>query len=145
MVEYTGSDGTSMMTMYYIELALAVIINFYAVRNYAKVYKYRLNNRDAGRYITSVAVWQLLFCSFLPALFGFVAGVRMTTRKVQVETKEVNNPYLSDYKLNAMAEAVSRLKELRNKGAISEEEYYASLNKVLEGQKYQDKTLWKKY
>ena len=52
-------------------------------------------------------------------------------KKVLVETTPAN-PYISDYKLNAMSEAVARLKELRDKGAISEEEYYINLNKILE-------------
>jgi len=133
LVDYMGAtDISSMMTMYYIELFVAVLINIYAIKNYTKVYKFRLNNRDAGRYLTSVALWQLLFCSWVPAIFGFIAGFRMMRRKVEVQTAPAN-PYLSDYKLNAMSEAVARLKELRDKGAISEEEYYASLNKVLEG------------
>lgn len=133
LAEYMGVEDTSfMMTMYYVEMFLSVLINIYAARNYSKVYKFRLNNRDAGRFITSVALWQLLFSSWVPALFGFIAGIRMMRRKVEVETSPAN-PYLSDYKLNAMSEAIARLKELRDKGAISEEEYYASLNKVLEG------------
>lgn len=133
LVDYMGAtDISSMMTMYYIELFVAVLINIYAVRSYSKVYKFRLNNRDAGRYLTSVALWQLLFCSWVPAIFGFIAGFKMVKRKVEVQTTPAN-PYLSDYKLTAMSEAVARLKELRDKGAISEEEYYASLNKVLEG------------
>lgn len=128
-----GSEESSyMLTMYYIEMFLAILINIYAVRNYTKIYKFRLNNRDAGRYLMSVALWQLLFCSWVPALFGFLAAIRMIKRKVEVQTVPAN-PYLSDYKLNAMSEAIARLKELRDKGAISEEEYYASLNKVLEG------------
>jgi hypothetical protein len=133
LMEYLGvNDVSQMLTMYYIEMGLAILINFYALKNYLKVYKFRLNNRDAGRYLISVALWQLLFCSWVPALFGIIAGIRMMKKKVQVETTPAN-PYLSEYKLNAMSEAVARLKELREKGAISEEEYYASLNKVLEG------------
>jgi len=130
---YMGTeDIEGMLTMYYLETFLAVLINIYAARKYTKVYKFRLNNKEAGRYLTSVALWQLLFCSALPAIFGFIAGINMMKKKVQVETTPAN-PYLSEYKLNAMSEAVERLKELRDKGAISEEEYYASLNKVLEG------------
>lgn len=131
--EYMGvTEIEGMMTMYYIEMALAILINIYSVRKYSKIYKFRLNNKEAGRYIISVALWQLLFCSAIPAIFGFVAGIKMTKKKVQVETVPAT-PYLSDYRLNAMSEAIARLKELREKGAISEEEYYASLNKVLEG------------
>ena len=47
--------------------------------------------------------------------------------------KSQEQSFLSDYKLMAMSEAVTRLKELRATGAISEEEYYANLNKILEG------------
>lgn len=133
LVGYLGTEEiSSMLTMYYIEMFLAILISLNALKNYSKVYKFRVNNRDAGRYLISVAIWQLLFCSWVPALFGFLAGIKMVKRKVEVETVPANS-YLSEYKLNAMSEAVARLKELRDKGAISEEEYYASLNKVLEG------------
>jgi hypothetical protein len=131
--EYLGTEDVGqMLTMYYIEMFIAVLVNIYAVRSYSKIYKYRLNNKDAGRYLTSVAIWQLLFTSWVPSVFGFIAGIQMMKRKVQIQTTPAS-PYLSDYKLNAMSEAIERLKELRDKGAISEEEYYASLNKVLEG------------
>ena len=131
--EYLGTDDVSQMfTMYYIEMFIGILVNIYAIRGYSKIYKFRLNNKDAGRYLTSVALWQLLFTSWVPSIFGFIAGIKMMKRKVQLETTPAN-PYLSDYKLNAMSEAIARLKELRDKGAISEEEYYASLNKVLEG------------
>ena len=40
---------------------------------------------------------------------------------------------MNDYKKKAMGEAISRLKELKAQGAISEEEYYETLNKILEG------------
>ena len=60
--------------------------------------------------------------------------------KIVVETESAGDPtqprvepnFLPDYKLNAMGEAVSKLKALRDSGAISEEEYYATLNKILE-------------
>ena len=42
------------------------------------------------------------------------------------------NAYLSQFKMEAMSDAVRKLKELKERGAISEEEYYASLNKILE-------------
>lgn len=133
LTEYFGGEDISyLMTSYYIEMFIAILISFYALKNYSKIYKFRLNNKDAGRYLISVALWQLLFGGGIPALFGFIAGIKMMKKKVAVETAPAH-PYLSDYKLNAMSEAISRLKELRAKGAISEEEYYASLNKVLEG------------
>ena len=40
--------------------------------------------------------------------------------------------YYNQIKFEAMSQAVTRLKELRDSGAISEEEYYANLNKILE-------------
>ena len=133
LISFGGEqDIDATFTMYYIETVVAILVNFYAVRNYTKIYNYRVNNREAGRYLTNVAFWQILFCSLLPGLLAIIAGVKMSRRKVEVQTTSANS-YISDYKLTAMADAVARLKELRDKGAISEEEYYASLNKVLEG------------
>lgn len=133
LISFGGEqDIDATFTMFYIETTVALLVNFYAVSNYTKVYSYRLNNKDAGRFLTNVAFWQILFCSLLPGLLAIIAGVKMSRRKVEVQTTNAN-PYISDYKLTAMADAVNRLKELRDKGAISEEEYYASLNKVLEG------------
>jgi len=50
-----------------------------------------------------------------------------------MESLSCANSELPGYKLEAMSEAVARLKELKDKGAISEEEYYANLNRILEG------------
>ena len=54
---------------------------------------------------------------------------KQTLADVQAQSEE----YINEMKLAAMSEAVTRLKELRASGAISEEEYYANINKILEG------------
>ena len=75
----------------------------------------------------------MLISSFLPAIFALIAGIRMNKEKAPVPVANVNNnPYLSEYKMEVMSDAVKRLKELKEQGAISEEEYFASLNKILE-------------
>ena len=78
------------------------------------------------------AIIQLLFSAYIPAIFGIITGALMINKKPTI-AKSQEQSFLSDYKLMAMSEAVTRLKELRATGAISEEEYYANLNKILEG------------
>ena len=53
-------------------------------------------------------------------------------KKKIVVTETSDDNFINDAKLTAMSEAVTRLKELRESGAISEEEYYANINKILE-------------
>ena len=58
------------------------------------------------------------------------------SRPIIAEATPRENPNTEDvneYKMKAMTEAVARLKELRQSGAISDEEYYATLDKILEG------------
>ena len=93
-----------------------------------------------GRVLTNLSVWYLILTSIsLPSLFALIAGLLMTSKankpviatavpKEAAPTSEIN-----EYKMKAMTEAVNRLKELRQSGAITEEEYYANLDKILEG------------
>ena len=80
------------------------------------------------------AIIQFLFSAYIPAIFGIITGALMINKKpATILNKSQEQSFLSDYKLTAMSEAVARLKQLRESGAISEEEYYANLNKILEG------------
>lgn len=125
-------DLNMYLTSYYIELALASIINIYSAIFYFKGIKYKVSNKQYGKMVVVYAIIQLLFSAYIPAIFGIIAGALMINKKPTI-AKSQEQSFLSDYKLMAMSEAVTRLKELRATGAISEEEYYANLNKILEG------------
>ena len=130
----TRVDANDQITMLCIELAVMALVDLYFASFYLKGYRYRLNSKQYGRMLISQGLFQMLLATFLPGLFALICGIRMYRKKpknidVQVEEKP---DFMSNYKLEAMSEAVSRLKELKEKGAISEEEYYATLNKILE-------------
>ncbi len=125
-------DLNMYLTSYYIELTLASIINIYSAIFYFKGIKYRVSNKQYGKMVLVYAIIQLLFSAYIPAIFGIITGALMINKKPTI-AKSQEQSFLSDYKLMAMSEAVTRLKELRATGAISEEEYYANLNKILEG------------
>lgn len=128
-----GYDVSMYMTSYVINLILTMTANIYAGIFYFKGIKYRVNNKQYGRAIIFYAIMQLLFSAYIPAIFAFITAIIMINKKPVVLEEKVTQSFLSDYKLMAMSEAVTRLKELRASGAISEEEYYANLNKILEG------------
>ena len=129
-----GYDMSMYMTSFYVNLILTLGTNIYASIFYYKGIKYRVNNKQYGRMLVYYAVIQILFSTYLPGLFALITGLVMINRKpAPIEEKVGTQSFLSDYKLSAMSEAVTRLKELRASGAISEEEYYANLNKILEG------------
>ena len=90
----------------------------------------------------SRSIWHFILGSFLPALFAMISASVMGKQKQPAQVASVEEAFkegenkedkVPDYKLTAMTEAIERLKELKDKGAISEEEYYANLNRILEG------------
>jgi len=112
-----------------------------------RLLKYYVKGRtcvEMGNAITSMSVWFLILTFSLPAVMSLITGIVMT-KKCQKPTTIAeatvvpntnapkNNKDISEYKMKAMTEAVTRLNELRSRGAISEEEYYANLDKILEG------------
>ncbi len=130
----SGYDMSMHMTSFYINLFLTIGVNLYSAVFYYKGIKYRVNNKQYGRMLLYYAVMQLLFSAYLPGIFGLITAIVMINHKpAPIDEKAVTQSFLSEYKLVAMSEAVTRLKELRASGAISEEEYYANLNKILEG------------
>lgn len=134
LVKYLESTNVEAdVTMYIIELGLAALMNLYFANYYLKGIKYKVNTKQYGKMLISQSIFQFLLGSALSAIFAMIAGNQMTRKQpAPVENIAVDNPYLSSYKMEAMSEAVRRLKELKEKGAISEEEYYATLNKILE-------------
>lgn len=137
---YSVAEADSEVTMMMFSLILEVFIELSFAVFYLKAIKFRANSVSFARRLMSKAIWHLILGSFIPALFAMFSAVSMNKQKqaaqvVNVEEafKENREDKVPDYKLTAMSEAIARLKELKDKGAISEEEYYANLNRILEG------------
>lgn len=118
-----------------LELILTGSLSLYFGRFYFRVNSAPVKPIQLGKTVVFMAVLQLIFSSFLPAIFGIIAGYSIQRVKpaTAVDMPKDQAQGMSEYKLTAMREAVTRLNELRSSGAIGEEEYYATLNKILEG------------
>jgi hypothetical protein len=128
------SDIESEKVMMYINLVLTSLMNLYFAKYYIRNYKFGVYGGKQAESMIRMGLVQMILVSFIPGLLGLIAGVVMNGKKSEVkETVVTQNIGISDLKMAAMKEAATRLRELRDKGAISEEEYYASLNKILEG------------
>ena len=129
-----GYDINEYLSSFYINAVLTFLICLYYSVFFYKGIKYRVNNPTYARKLIIYSVILILVGAYLCGIFALITGAVMSKQKPQViSEKELTQSFLSDYKLMAMSEAVTRLKELRASGTISEEEYYASLNKILEG------------
>lgn len=118
---------------YYIELALSFLINLSCAKLYYRGYKYGAYGEIFGKRLIFNSIIQLLFSAFIPGVFALITGFVMSKQKKKIVVAESSdNSFINETKLAAMSEAVTRLKELRESGAISEEEYYANINKILE-------------
>ena len=129
-----GVNVSEQVTMACIEFIIAALMNAYFGRFYLKGFKHKINSKQYGKVLISEGVFQMILAAFLPGLLALIAGIIMVKskpRETQVQAEQ-KPELMSNYKFEAMAEAVTRLKELKEKGAISEEEYYATLNKILE-------------
>ena len=124
----------SLLLSYYCELAMAFFVNFVCIRLYLKGYKYGAMGEVFGKRVIMNGIFQLLFSAFVPGILALITGVMLSkvNRVTMTAPQSDNEPYINEIKLAAMSEAVTRLKELRDKGAISEEEYYANIDKILE-------------
>ena len=136
---YSITEADSEITIMMFSFILEVFIELSFALFYLKAIKFRANSLSFARRLMSKSIWHLILGSFLPALFAMISatvmGRQQPAKVVNVEEafKENKEDKVPDYKLNAMSEAIARLKELKDKGAISEEEYYANLNRILEG------------
>ncbi len=129
-----GYDISAYITSYIFNLIFVVGVNIYSAIFYFKGIKYRVNNKQYGKMLVWYGIFQILFSTYLAGTFALITAIVMINRKpAPIEEKAQSQSFLSEYKLMAMSEAVTRLKELRASGAISEEEYYANLDKILEG------------
>lgn len=129
-----GYDFNEYLISFYIDAVLSFLICLYYSVFFYKGIKYRVNNPVYARKLVIYSIILILTGAYLCGIMALITGLVMSKQKPQVVSeKDLAQSFLSDYKLMAMSEAVTRLKELRASGAISEEEYYANLNKILEG------------
>jgi hypothetical protein len=126
---YTVDEISNEITLMYFEFGLSAAINMYYGTFYLKGLKFRVNSKPFGRVVLTKGIFQAFIGSAIAGVLAIIAGAIMKDQKVVVEEKVQTD--ISDLKLNAMKEAVLRLKELKERGAISEEEYYANLDKIL--------------
>ena len=139
---YAATEVDSEITMMMISFVLEVFIELSFAVFYLKAIKFRANSLSFARRLMSRSIWHFILGSFLPALFAMISASVMGKQKQPAQVASVEEAFkegenkedkVPDYKLTAMTEAIERLKELKDKGAISEEEYYANLNRILEG------------
>lgn len=130
MIDSTDLSGE--VTMSIIELGFTALLNLYFASYYLKGLKYHIDSKPYGKMLVTQGIFQMIIASFLSGLLVVIAGARMS-KKVQKTESQSGETYISEYKMQAMSEAIKRLKELKAQGAISEEEYFATLNKILEG------------
>ncbi len=126
-------DAESQISLMCIDFLVSAMVDFYFGRFYFRANRSPFKSVQLGGAIVTTGVLQILFGSFVPGLFGVIAGVVMKKAKNKNLKPAPENLNVSDFRFTAMSEAVTRLNELRSSGAISEEEYYANLNKILEG------------
>ena len=144
-------DIESEVSFALLEMGLTTLIYAYFSYVFIKYYLKLAPSFELGRRVMSSAIWFLILTFSLVSIIAMIVGSVMAKkfsrpvvlaavpREPQPEqvhasdevTKEEHK--VEPYKLKAMAEAVERLNELKRSGAISEEEYYEHLDKILEG------------
>jgi len=135
---YSVAMDTSML---YFEMGFNILIILSFGNFYLTGYKQQFYSRDYANRVLVMSILSLLCGIYIPSIVGIFIAISMkknSTPAVQSEgneEKKLNkvNSDISQGKLVAMTEAVERLKQLRDSGVISEEEYYVNLNKILEG------------
>ena len=135
---YSISIDTSML---YFEIGFNILIAISFGNFYLTGYKHRFYSREYASRIMLMSVLCLLCGIYIPSIVGIFISISMkkncTSHDQEPVKEEIKpNKVSSDIpqgKLVAMTEAVERLKQLRDSGVISEEEYYINLNKILEG------------
>lgn len=125
----TASDDVSFMC---IESGFLAVMNILYGTLYLKHLRKTFRGPYGGAFRTTFA--HMLFGSFLGALLAMIGlrAIETTIVNRRPRTEEEREKFMNDYRMEAMKEAVTRLKELKTSGAISEEEYYEALNKILE-------------
>jgi uncharacterized membrane protein len=116
-----------------VEFGIVGLIDLFAGFRYISVANRKYNLRRLGTTLIWQTIIQMFFGSLAAGIVGCI-GINMALRQMQKPiSQEEQVAFMNDYKKKAMGEAITRLKELKAQGAISEEEYYETLNKILEG------------
>lgn len=124
---------TTDLTMVCIEMLIIAMIDIFAGIKYLSIVKHGINPRRGVGYMFQPAI-QILCGSFVSGILAMIGIMVMAKDQMQMMQHPITpEEAVSDYKKEAMIDAVTRLKELKSRGAISEEEYYETLNKILEG------------
>ena len=122
-----------------LQQGITVIIHIAFAGVLINLYKKATPSVQLGKALVSIACWYMLCTLSLASVFTLIVGWCMGKRNsrpiiAEATVREKTEPKdINEYKMKAMTEAVSRLKELRQSGAISDDEYYATLDKILEG------------
>lgn len=129
-LDYQYSDLNSEITITCLEMGMTAFVDLFAGLKYRKIVRMGGISKFSSPF--GQVFWQFLLGSFLPSLIAYI-GILKLLREPRVVTEErTKSEFMSDFKMQNMSEAITRLKELKEKGAISEEEYYETLNKILE-------------
>ena len=126
---YVITDVTSEITVICCEMGISGLVNLFAGIKYIKIIK--RGGIPMGSTPFSQVFMQMLFGSFIPCILAYIGIINFLKAKM-TNRINVTKEEFHDYRMEAMTEAINRLKELKEKGAISEEEYYETLNKILE-------------
>jgi hypothetical protein len=133
---YPNYAGQLDMSMFYVEFGFNILLYLVIGNFYLKGYKKNYRGMEYSSRLMTMAILQI-FCGMLvTAIIGIVISTRMKRNAIMAMSPEKTVTETSEIpagKLEAMAEAVERLKQLRASGVINEEEYYSNLNKILEG------------
>jgi hypothetical protein len=129
---YSPQEADTQITMMTFELIISVFFALYCFRFYKLAPRMTRSENELGKRITFMAIFQLLFGMYVTGVIALIIGLVKWNKKV-LRPEFVVETGIPSQKLELMGEAVERLKKLREMGAISEEEYYVNLNKILEG------------
>lgn len=130
----TPDDIDFQITLKCIEFIISILAGLHFALFYLKAYKFiTYQISQLGKAMIYKSIFQILFGFYITGILALVFGIVYSNRKqVTPITDFEDKDGIPAYKLEAMSEAVARLKKLREVGAISEEEYYLNLNKILE-------------
>ena len=126
---YAITDVSSEISIMSIELGISALVNLLAGLKYIKIVRRGGIPRHSSPF--SQVFLQVLFGSLIVGIIAMIGIVQIVKNRV-IKDINVTKEEFHDYRMEAMTEAITRLKELKAQGAISEEEYYETLNKILE-------------
>ncbi len=126
---YAITDVSSEISVLCMQFAVTGLVDCLAGIKYIRI----IRRGGIPKYSSpfSQVLLQLFFGSFVIAIIGYIGIIQFFKNRVVKNVAETKAEF-QDYRMEAMAEAITRLKELKEKGAISEDEYYETLNKILE-------------